>query len=943
MSAPESVIRLVERFENNIEDYRSGKYNETQIRREFIDPLFKALGWDVDNEKDFAERYKDVVHEDSINVAGSTKAPDYSFRVWGTRKFFVEAKKPSVNLKDDTAPAFQVRRYAWSAKLPVSILTDFEEFAVYDCRNRPAKTDNAATSRIQYFTYQDYIEKWDELYSTFSKDAVLKGDFDKLVDDFKKARGTQEVDAAFLAEIERWRDELARNLAIRNEDLDQRQLNFSVQRIIDRIIFLRIAEDRGIEPYKQLGDIADGEEIYTNLNALFNRADDRYNSGLFHFKEEKGRGGYPDYLTPAIKLDDKVLKGILKNLYYPDSPYEFSVLPADILGQVYEQFLGKVIRLTAGHQAKVEEKPEVKKAGGVYYTPTYIVEYIVENTVGKLVEGKTPRQVSEVRVLDPACGSGSFLLGAFQYLLDWHLDYYLQSEVKADRKKLVQVGMEEYRLTTEERKRILLNNIYGVDIDTQAVEVTKLSLLLKVLEGENQEQLAMFQERVLPSLDANIKCGNSLIASDFYTSGQITMFELEEEERYRINVFDWEIEFKEILDAGGFDAVIGNPPYGAWFNKDEDKYFKSSYLTFKGVKDVYSLFIEKGTQLLNIKGIISYIVPSAWLGGPRYRGLRSLMLSKHIESIIMLPFDVFKDAYIDTAIFILKSESPSMKHAVNTYVYEKKEKLKNITLDKNLFKQVYQSQWNFPENNKFILDPNAIKILEKMREKSLKTFKDLVLMKRGVLFDKTLLSSSKGNSNHFRYFEGDIYRYKVNKKLDNWVEFGDKMKEKPKDTFWFMGSRILLRRLVNRRQRLMAMYVNEDFITNKNLYTIISNDIEIDNLIILAIINSKLFSYAYLKQVSQATKDDFPQVTIKDILALPFPEKEKVLRNSKVLLSLVRSVIDMNKNLSLAKTDHESTALERQIAATDRRIDELVYQLYGLTEEEIKIVEESVG
>ena len=570
MPAPDKVLELVDRFQFNLADYKSGKYNETQVRREFIDPLFKALGWDVDNEQGYAEAYKDVVHEDAIKVRGTTKAPDYSFRVGGIRKFFLEAKKPSVNIRDDVHPAYQLRRYAWSSKLPLSVVTDFEEFAVFDCRVRPIKTDLPSKARTMYLTFNEYAEKWDDIAAIFSKEAILRGSFDKYVDSHKAMRGTAEVDAAFLAEIERWRDLLARNLALRNPDLSQRELNFAVQITIDRLIFLRICEDRGIEPYARLRDLQQGKDIYPRLLTLFRQADDRYNSGLFHFKTEKGRPETPDELTPNLTLDDRVLTDILKNLYYPDSPYEFSVLPADILGQVYEQFLGKVIRLTPAHRAVVEDKPEVKKAGGVYYTPTYIVDYIVKQTVGKLVEGKKPGPrgaVSKLKIADPACGSGSFLLGAYQFLLDWHLEQYLadgpEQWARGRNPTLFQAGQDDWRLTTDERKRILLNNIYGVDIDPQAVEVTKLSLLLKVLEGENQQtlgrQLSFLQERVLPDLANNIKCGNSLIGPDFYDGQQLSMFD--EDELYRINAFDWKAEFAGIMADGGFDAVIGNPPY----------------------------------------------------------------------------------------------------------------------------------------------------------------------------------------------------------------------------------------------------------------------------------------------------------------------------------------------------------------------------------------------
>ncbi len=490
MPAPQIILDLSERFERNYDSYKSGAYNETQVRREFIDPFFEALGWDVDNRAGYAEAYKDVIHENAVKVGGITKAPDYSFRIGGQRKFFVEAKRPSVSIKDEPAPAFQLRRYAWSAKLSLSIVTDFDEFAVYDCRVKPDQRDHSDYARIQFYTFRQFADKWDEIAAAFSKDAVLKGSFDKYAESNKAKRGTAEVDSAFLAEIESWRELLARNIALRNS-FNVRELNEAVQRTIDRIIFLRIAEDRGIEEYGVLRGICSGNNTFARLRELFYEADYRYNSGLFHFRHEKGEAEPPDTLTTDLVIDDKPLKDILHRLYYPESPYEFTVLPSDILGQVYEQFLGKVIRLTSDHRAIVEDKPEVKKAGGVFYTPTYIVQYIVTNTVGKLLEGKTPKKAESLRILDPACGSGSFLLGAYQCLLDWHLKWYMENDpekwAKARKPAIYKGQGGAWYLTSAERKRILLNNIYGVDIDSQAVEVTKLSLLLKVLEGEAGE------------------------------------------------------------------------------------------------------------------------------------------------------------------------------------------------------------------------------------------------------------------------------------------------------------------------------------------------------------------------------------------------------------------------------------------------------------------------
>ena len=357
MTPPQAILDLVEHFDRNISDLRSSLYNETELRREFLDPFFEALGWDVNNRAHYSETYKDVVHEPAREAEHGT--PDYCFRVGGTSKFYVEAKKPAVRLKDNPDPALQLRRYAWSSKLPLSILSSFDELAIYDCRTAPKHGDKASTARIAYYAFQEYPAKWDEIASRFSKEAVLQGSFDRFIESTKAKKGTAEVDSAFLQDIQSWRRELASSIAARNPDLGQREVNFAVQRIIDRIIFLRICEDRGLERYGQLRDLAQQADVYQHLCDLFRKGDERYNSGLFHFHKEKDRAEDPDTLTPTIKVDDSHLKPILKRLYYPDSPYAFSHVPADILGQVYEQFLGQVIRISrAAGQSRSQARGE---------------------------------------------------------------------------------------------------------------------------------------------------------------------------------------------------------------------------------------------------------------------------------------------------------------------------------------------------------------------------------------------------------------------------------------------------------------------------------------------------------------------------------------------------------------------------------------------------------
>ena len=675
MKAPDSILRLCETFSNFKEHYTSSNYNETELRREFLDPFWKALGWDTDNTSGSAASSKDVIHEDSIRVDKSLRAPDYCFRINGSRKFFVEAKRPAINIKDSVGPAFQLRRYAWSAKLQASVLSDFEEFAVYDATICPSKADKATIARTMYFHFEDYEERWDEISELFSRDAVANGSLDEYGRKAAKRRSSCEVDDAFLDEIEKWRLELARNLAKRNPNLSVRDLNYAVQKTIDRIIFLRICEDRGIEDYGRLRDIASGGAVYQELLQLFEYAAARYNSGLFYFSAEKNRVGSPDRLTPQLLLDDVVIGGIVRNLYYPESPYEFSVLPADILGQVYEQFLGKTIQLTRSHEASIEDKPEVRKSGGVYYTPTYVVEYIVGKTLGRLLNGPDPsrptpitlKKAAQVRVVDPACGSGSFLIQAFQYLLDWHLaQYSLRGDYHARGKnpKLYAAPEGEWQLTTAERKRILLANIYGIDIDPQAVEVTKLSLLLKVLEGETREKLQrdflQQRARILPDLGQNIRCGNSLIAPDFYENQQMHL--IPDDELYRTNVFSWDDGFPTIMANGGFSCVIGNPPWGREFTESELEYLRRSHREIVvRMIDSFMYFVSTSFRILDDEGYFGMILPDVFLYQKDNEKLRRIVFERYQLTYAINSGDVFKNVTRPTSIAIATKESAQVK------------------------------------------------------------------------------------------------------------------------------------------------------------------------------------------------------------------------------------------------------------------------------------------
>ncbi len=1026
MPAPPPIVELVARFDRNVENYRSAGYNETQVRHEFIDPLFTALGWDLDNRQGYAEAYKDVIHEDAIKIGGASKAPDYCFRIGGRRVFFLEAKKPAVNVRDEVSPAYQLRRYAWSAKLPLSILTDFEELAVYDCRVKPEVNDKASTARILLLPYGEYFDRWDELAGIFSREAVLKGSFDKYALATRLKRGTAEVDAALLQEIEAWRELLAKNFALRNPDLGMRELNFAVQRTIDRIIFLRMCEDRGVELYGQLQSLANGEACYRRLCELFRLADERYNSGLFHFEPERDRAEPPDEPTTSLALDDKPLKEIIRQLYYPESPYEFSVLPAEILGQVYEQFLGKVIRLTAGRRAVVEDKPEVKKTGGVFYTPAYIVDYIVRQTVGKLVDGRAPRQVAKLRVLDPACGSGSFLVGAYTFLLDWHRDWYLDDGPKKHAKEVFQGTGGQWYLATAEKKRILLNNIHGVDIDTQAVEVTKLSLLLKVLENENREslerQLRLPHERALPDLGNNIKSGNSLIGPDFYSNRQMSL--LDEEEQYRINAFDWKAEFPATFKGkeGGFDAVIGNPPYVRMEEFKELKdYLRDHYASHDERSDLYVYFIEREHQLLRSGGRFGTIVSNKFVRANYGHKVRALLAKvANIERIVDLAgLPVFRGATVRTIVMVTTKDGQKRRLSYSPPIDV--ETLAGVqsgarTLDAAVdpvaydvaAEQVSANGWNLnrAEENRLLAKlrkvgtplvevvggkicmgiksglTEAFVVSGKQRNAILKQNRDEVAGKvcRGIVSGLTeafvvtgkqrnaIVKENRDAAEILRPFiQGrDIRAYWIEPRdefliythhgidmkpypavLEHLRPFKEQLQKRATKQAWY---ELQQPQLAYMELMLRPKIVFPDIATTCR-FALDSERrfgantvyfLPTDDLALLGILNSRLAQFyfvqtcaalegpgeSYLRFFGQYL-EDFPVIA----------EATNARKRKRGLRELVVDRTSANEQLEAARAPAEKTRLARKLEMADRQIDQLVYALYSLTDEEIALVE----
>ena len=612
----EELQNLVDRYEENKEQYEQTTYNETEVRNDFLNPFFELLGWDVLNTQKLSQGLREVKLESNVEVEEGEgirkKKPDYEFRFARERKFFLEAKKPQVNILKDSKPAFQVKRYGWSAKLKISVLSNFKDIIIYDCTMQPNEKDAINKGIIAQYNYKEYVEKFDEIYKLLSKESVINGEFDTLYDSIEVSYTRKPFDDHFLEQIRKWRESLTIDIINNNQGITSIDINRFIQCFINRIIFLRICEDKQIEKYNVLKEI----NTYDQLKKLFGESDKKYNSGLFELIE-----GH------ELNISDEIIIRIFADLYYPNSIYAFEVIEPHILGAIYEMFLKEEVQVDSDKGFTIEKKEKMVDSQGVVTTPKYIVDTMVEQLMDKLLDKKSIEQIGALKIADICCGSGMFLLGVYDYLVEYYTKYYMKkyniNEGYIEEKELFLQPNQAITLSIEEKKNILLNNIFGVDIDPLAVEVAKFSLVLKMIEDsspqEVEEYIKTYKCAILPNLDCNIRCGNSLVGMDYLELDDLSQ---EAEVISKINPFDWESEFFSQLCIDGFDAIIGNPPYIRTQNiikylNEEYQYIKhdsANYVTAKTeLLDEYLLFIEKATKLLKEDGKLLYLVPNKFL------------------------------------------------------------------------------------------------------------------------------------------------------------------------------------------------------------------------------------------------------------------------------------------------------------------------------------------
>ncbi|MBL7961361.1 Eco57I restriction-modification methylase domain-containing protein [bacterium] len=990
--ALEIVRELVSDFRTHESKYLAAEYQESQVRQDFINKLFDALGWDVNHVRQKNPYEQEVQIEEPVKTGGSQRRADYAFYIApnfreSDVRFFVEAKKPSRSL-NNADDYHQIIRYGWHKNHPIGVLTDFEEFHIIDCRYKP-DIHTALNRKIKSFHYSEYTDekKFSEIFYLFGREAVAAGSIQKFALELPKPKGRsvqtalfrmaiQTVDEAFLEDLDGYRERLAKAFKKENQELDGETLTEVVQRTIDRLVFIRFLEDKGIEE-ETVKTFAGAQGAWKSFIKLGQILAPKYNGLVFKSHELLD--------SPKFRMaDDSDFSEICFELSGPQCNYHFDQIPVFILGSIYERFLGKVVRATE-KRVKVEEKPEVRKAGGVYYTPEYIVRYIVQNTVGKMIEGKTPEEISEMAFADIACGSGSFLIEVYTELLEYHRRYYAENSDKITPGD-TQMRDGKIMLTLKKKHDILLKNIYGVDIDFQATEVTQLSLYLKLLEDvtmNDAHQFNLLKEKILPDLKLNIVCGNSLIGTDIFEG---TLFGDADTKHLRpMNFKDY---FPEIMKRGGFDAIVGNPPYVRIQNlpTEQISYLAKAFTSVKGNCDLYVGFVEQGFKLLQKNGFLGYILPNKFFTTDYGEGLRSFIAEqKALSKIVNFGNDqVFSATTYSCLLFLAKQQ--------NNYLQYSESKADQLSLNSLNFRTIDrvkldEATWLFDGKSiseitkKMFL--NAVRLLDLPAEMSrgsstgddevfiiengAKTVESEILREPIFAsdFNRYVFNTSQRWKIIFPYFLSNE-RYRLYNEKDLKRNFPkayaylhsniSSLKKRKQFREWFGFSAPRNLELHDHAQIIVPLLADKGIfalipsekgqicpMASGGFTITISDDCKLRPEYVLGLLNSKLLFWL-LRRTSNVFRGGWITCTKQYFGELPIYKID--FKNSQDksqydhIVELVERMLAAKQTLSVAKVDAERTRLEVLCESLDRQIDEAVYKLYGLNEEEIAVVED---
>ena len=877
------ITKLIEKY--NL--WKNRKYNEEATKKDFILPLFRILGWDVDNSNE-------VSPEDKV----STKRVDYAFKIDGIPKFYLEAKPLDENLDNyrekngiRTTFAQQAIKYAYYKGCTWAILTNFSEIRVYDAWTKDTVSGFRFAMRIDNF-----INDFDNGLYLISREAFEQGLLDHK---YSTKSRKKPINDQLLSDFTNFRAILSKDVYNLNKskNLTEEELDEAIQRLFDRFIFIRNCEDKELEPNELLSTLRQWKEnkkgtLISKIRELFIYFDDTYDSSIFS-----------KHLCDEINISDSVLSQVLDGLYTTEDhsiQYDFSLIDADVLGNIYEQYLGHILKKTS-KRTKLTESKAKKKEEGIYYTPNYIVDYIVRNTVGELIKNKKV-DVSKIRVLDPACGSGSFLIKTFDLLNDY---YSKKLDYNQDKLDLSGTGT-----TYSTKLSIVKDNLFGVDLDKQAVDIAQLNLLLKVAE----------KKRRLPILQQNIKNGNSLI-DDPNIAGD--------------KAFDWNKEFTDILSEGGFDVIVGNPPYFKIFENDPINKTENYKEIKSGMMNASAVFINRSLKLIKDGGYLGMIVPKMLSFTESWDKIRHKILNKYKILYVIDCGKAFKGVLLEQIIFILKKEKPSNNNKITVG-----------KLDSHIIKETAKVlQKNCSLDNRIPLEPNPIayEIKSKMEleNKRLGDIADITLglgiQGKDLFFDKPRKSSEK-------VLRGDdIQRYTI-----RGCKFYDpnskEIQEYKKTIDHFKTLHIVIQRIVAHIKdhiKITAAFDEEGLLSFNTVTNIFVKDKMYSNEFILALLNSNVVQYYTYKFIySNAIRSmDFYKAYAKNI---PLPKsdistQEKV---SKLTRKLINNINIYSK--SKEKQTDSVNKLDKTIQEIQTEINEIIYKMYHITEEEKKVIEESL-
>jgi len=993
---------------------------EAQIENNFIRPLFEAINWNTKNTQLSVNNYEFIIQR----TDAKGKRPDYILQLDNQHLLIMDAKRFKHNI-DDHKLLYQIYSYAFSTqnqslykKIDFAILTDFHTIIVLDCTVFVKNQKMLKSLIIKKWVLTNHITEDDillslEEYINKKEDKLFDSFFSEFWDLFEKenlriaAKSRTECpiglwslfqpykkkippDEAFLNDLDNsktgWRICIAKDMKKNNPDVDGHIITAAVQLLIDRLLFVKSLSDREIEDdyLEQIATISkrtglsDTDTTWFNAcKSIFEQLRIFYNGNVFDNRKE----------LDIVTVSNKLIVKIISELKSDSSPYNFATMPVEILGIIYERFLGSIVT-TTDKQVKITNKNEKNQKGGVYYTPQYIAEHILNNTLGKILSNcKIPDDVSKIKILDPACGSGSFLLVAYSMIISWYLNYYNSEGITIKDRSFAYKGIGgKIFLTAKLKRQILLNNIYGVDIDEQAVEVSCFSLSLKALEDTKKDELieefTLFKQTILPDLSNNIKCGNSLMGYDFNNILLTEVNKVENMNKYKL--FDWKGEngFPEIMNNGKFDVVVGNPPYYSvetWgANNPQTEYFKEKYSEiWQDKSDILNYFVYQSSKLS--KQYVSFIIKNAFLYGDKSQKLRNFIVEKYPFNAIVNfeKYKVFYKSDVTTAI-VLWDKMGIYKTAKVLNIQEK-----NVSIDYIQKKMIdgYDFTIELRSNQVFALVNSQIEKLNNKIDDKHKRLGEIVELGSGMQtgtnkvyhFDEypTKFSDKfikkhitneyiqryyiNSKTGYILYFEKNDEFDKLPQKLQHYLEENKQVlkdradKKRRKTAKWWNYTFPMHQEFYNlnkiwcsfRDVRNNFSYDDtKEYVGLTNTAVIFDTNPDVDLRYLLALLNSRLLTFRY-RSIGKQTGGGMFEYLENSISKIPIPiiDKEK----QKPFIILVVQMIELQKKYHIENNKGNKQNYKDSIYKVDKQIDKLVYTLYGIdSKEDIDLIETNV-